>query len=159
MPLWLDSVAAWSSIAGLGLTVWAVVAAKGARKAAQEARAAVRAQTLAEVVERVSADAALLAIIAQSGDWGAFGALGTRLVGALSQVVGRYRSALGNEGVTDLGAAGRQLRNALECAADAQGDADAHSLYVRQAEGSHRVLELIARVAGRLRSESDDLRL
>ena len=43
-----DVIAGWASIAGLGLTIWAIVAATGAAKAARQARAEVRKSNAAD---------------------------------------------------------------------------------------------------------------
>lgn len=157
MPEWLtlNNAGAVSSAIALVVAFATLCAARGARRAAQEAREAVQAKSLADVMTDLVQWSNLLAHAAQKPDAELFQQIGIELLARLRQVTERYREQLGVHR--------RQLRDSARrvgtCLEQAAGGEYAHDTFVLSGRMTRTGLDLqsvVASAAGHLENVADD---
>ncbi len=155
MPTWLSWASALASAASLGLTVWLLVVAEGAKRAAERAEGAIRKQNLREDVESVREKIHEVGIFLDAGDLALAGLRAREVMGIGTAALGRWRDDLSVEDREDLLAAVSLLRSVVEVLSEAGSQPVATARAKRLSEAQLRAEERVSGLVGRVRRLAD----
>jgi|GEM_PF-5759499 hypothetical protein len=150
----LDTIGSIASIIGLLLTVWAVVEASGARKAAQQAREAVRLGSAADEFRQLDRLASEFLGYVENSQTEAAALRARDLVTGILAAKERWRRFLTNERVAKLEEASIQV-GVISRSLLARKNRPTGAEQMRLLKFSHEIIRIIAEETGTMISESE----